>query len=570
MSYSACIIIPNYNHAEFIERVVQQLLPYQLPIILVNDGSNEVTCKVLTEIASDYQSVTLVNLEINQGKGGAVMAGMLKAHELGYTHALQVDADGQHDLEDVPKFIEQSQDNPKSIICGIPIYDETVPIARLIPRYITHFWVWVETLSFTIKDSMCGYRLYPLAATVELIKNSTIGRRMDFDTEILVRLYWQQVDIISLPTHVTYPKDGTSHFNLFKDNWLISKMHTRLFFGMLKRFPNLIAQKWRKRKQKKLHWSSVEERGSSLGIQILVWLYRIFGQWIFRIALIPIIGYFMLTGKSARAASYQYWKQLYRYQNIDKKISWTTVYNHFYQFGLSAIDKIRAWLGDIKRSDVTLHGQEHFDNILKHKQGAIFIASHLGNTELCRALGTSDQKYKINALVFTKHALKFQAILNKVNPQSKVNLIQVDSMGADTAIQLKDKVDQGEIVIIVGDRTSVTSYGRVEYVDFLGEQAPFSQGPFILANVLDCPAYLLFCTKQKGRYHIYLEHFSDSLKLARNQRQQQLQCTIQKYARRLQEHCLKAPDQWFNFYDFWRQDSQEDIERTFDGKHQEK
>ncbi|NVK22246.1 MAG: glycosyltransferase family 2 protein [Kangiellaceae bacterium] len=570
MTYSPCIIIPNYNHAEFIEQVIGRLLPFQLPIIMVNDGSNQQTRSVLTEIEAKHPQVTLVHLEVNQGKGGAVMEGMRKATEMGFSHALQIDADGQHNLKDVPKFIELSKKNPLSVICGIPIYDHSVPLGRLIPRYITHFWVWVETLSFTIKDSMCGYRLYPLETTTQLINSSTIGRRMDFDTEILVRLYWQQVNIISLPTKVTYPEEGSSHFNLLKDNWLITKMHTRLFFGMLRRFPSLIKHKFATRKGKQQHWSSIEERGSSIGIGLLVWLYRVFGQWIFRLFLIPIIGYFVLTGKDARKASYQYWHNLYVHQNRKDTVKWTTVYNHFYQFGLSAIDKIRAWLGDIKRSDVTIHGQQHFDFLLEQQQGAVFIASHLGNTELCRALGTAGQKYRINALVFTKHALKFQAILSKINPQSQINLIQVDAMGADTAILLKDKVDQGEIVIIVGDRTSITNYGRVEYADFLGQKAPFSQGPFILASVLDCPVFLLFCTKQQGRYHVYLEPFADSLKFARNQRQQQLQYSIQKYAHRLQDHCIKAPDQWFNFYNFWQQDDSQYIERTFDGKHQEK
>lgn len=565
MNQKYCVIIPNYNHTQHIEKVIHNIQQYQLPIIMVNDGSNEATTAVLQKLEKDNDLLRLVHLQHNQGKGGAVIAGINFAAEKGYSHAIQVDADGQHNIDDIPHFIELSQSHPDSVICGIPDYDDSVPLGRLIPRYITHFWVWVETLSFAIKDSMCGFRLYPLVSTVPLIGKSHIGKRMDFDTEILVKLYWNNTDIINYPTRVTYPEDGSSHFQLVKDNWLITKMHTRLFFGMLPRAPKLIARHFRK-PSRQTHWSATQERGTTVGIQLLVWLYRIFGQWLYRLVLIPIIGYYTLTGNKARKASLQY---LQAVNSINGEVSnhnirWYHAYKHFYQFGIAAVDKIRAWLGDIHKEDVTFHNSAEFQ-LLRNKntsKGAIFIGSHLGNLELCRAIGESDADMTINALVFTKHALKFQAALEKFNPDASINLIQVDTLSADTAILLKQKVDAGEIVIIVGDRTSVTQYGRVRYATFLGKEAPFSEGPFILAGLLECPAYLIFCLKQSGRYHIYLEHFSDTLKLARTERPQQLQSIIERYAKRLEYYCLKAPYQWFNFYNFWHKDDKHHIKRN--------
>ncbi|AOE50978.1 glycosyltransferase family 2 protein [Kangiella sediminilitoris] len=561
-----CIVIPNYNHTQHIEHVLQSIAPLSIPVIMVNDGSDDVTTQLLDKLPSQFPFLEVIHLTENQGKGGAVMTGLLAASQRGYSHAIQVDADGQHNLSDIPEFIRLSQQSPDSVICGIPDYDESVPLGRLIPRYLTHFWVWVETLSFQIKDSMCGFRLYPLKATCQLIGNSRIGKRMDFDTEILVKLYWQNVPVINLPTKVTYPEDGSSHFQLFRDNWLITKMHTRLFFGMLPRAPRLISKKFKRAsaEQRDTHWSATKERGSTLGIQLLVWLYRVLGQWFFRLILLPVIAYFVLTGNKARRASYDFLRRLNRYQNNQSPVRWYHVYKHFYQFGLAAVDKIRAWLGDIRRKDIIFHNVDAFEALRQSgkQKGAIFIGSHLGNLELCRAIGESDSKLTINALVFTKHALKFQAALDKFNPKASVNLIQVDTMGADTAIKLREKVDAGEIVIIVGDRTSVTQFGRVNYAPFLGEPAPFSQGPFILAGLLECPAYLLFCLKQSGQYHIYLEHFSDSLKLTRTHKKQQLQSIIERYAERLEYYCLKAPYQWFNFFDFWQKDDQEHIQRT--------
>lgn len=242
MTYHYCITIPNYNHTTHIEQVLKSIASYELPVIMVNDGSDNTTKGFLDALADKHDFLELIHLEHNQGKGGAVMTGLRHAHQQGFSHAIQVDADGQHAISDIPKFLNASKNTPDAVICGIPDYDQSVPLGRLIPRYITHFWVWVETLSFRIKDSMCGFRLYPLSSTIDLLEQSFIGKRMDFDTEILVKLDWKSVPIINLPTRVTYPDDGSSHFQMYRDNWLITKMHTRLFFGMLPRAPKLIAR----------------------------------------------------------------------------------------------------------------------------------------------------------------------------------------------------------------------------------------------------------------------------------------------------------------------------------------
>jgi len=173
-----------------------------------------------------------------------VIAGLRRALELGFTHALQVDADGQHDLRDIPKFLAAARAEPDAVICGRPLFDASIPKVRFLSRYITHALVWLQTLSFSaVRDSMCGFRLYPLVPVIRLVGEETIGRRMDFDSEILVRLFWRGVPVISLPTRVTYPSDGISHFDVWRDNVRISRMHTRLFFGMLRRAPRLLWQR---------------------------------------------------------------------------------------------------------------------------------------------------------------------------------------------------------------------------------------------------------------------------------------------------------------------------------------
>ena len=161
----------------------------------------------------------------------------------GCSHALQIDADGQHDADDVPRFLAEAQAHPDAVVNGRPVYDESVPKGRLVGRYATHVWVWINTLSFDIADSMCGFRAYPLAATIAMLDRESVGLRMDFDIEIIVRLHWAGVPVRNLPTRVTYPLDGVSHFDLWRDNLRISKMHARLFFGMLWRAPRLLLRR---------------------------------------------------------------------------------------------------------------------------------------------------------------------------------------------------------------------------------------------------------------------------------------------------------------------------------------
>ncbi|SDZ13119.1 glycosyltransferase family 2 protein [Pseudomonas sp. NFIX28] len=241
--HNPCAVIPVYNHETAVPAVVEALLASGLPCVLVDDASSPACAAVLERLA-ERERVFLVKLAVNQGKGGAVMAGLREASRLGFSHALQVDADGQHDLRDVETFIDHSRTHPEALICGYPQYDESVPKGRLYARYLTHVWVWINSLSLQIPDSMCGFRVYPLPPTLALIDSVRLGKRMDFDPEILVRLAWRNQPMRWLPTKVHYPQDGLSHFRLFHDNALISSMHTRLFFGMLLRAPLILWRRW--------------------------------------------------------------------------------------------------------------------------------------------------------------------------------------------------------------------------------------------------------------------------------------------------------------------------------------
>ncbi|PSU89485.1 acyltransferase [Photobacterium kishitanii] len=557
--FHPCFIIPCYNHDNTVPAIIDGLQTFAHPIIIIDDGSNQSTKDILTQQAL-RNNVTVITLPQNKGKGGAVIAAIQYAHQHNYSHAIQIDADGQHDLTAVNDLLTTANQHPTALISGKPIYDNSVPKSRLYGRYITHFWVWIETLSFEIKDSMCGFRCYPIEPIIPILKQHHLGQRMEFDTEIMVYFYWNNGSIRFVDTKVIYPENGISHFDAVWDNIKISWMHTKLFCGMLPRIPQLL----KRHQYRSQHWSSRGERGTVLGIKFLLSIYSLLGRKVVNGLLKVVIGYYYLTSKTVRHASEQYLQQLQHYaeQQQLQLPNDLSSYQHLLSFGHTTLDKLAAWKGDYNANNLTIHGQHHFDNIVASKQGVVILGSHLGNLELCRALSQRHKNIKINALVFTEHAARFNNVMKTINPSANLNLIHVNQLGADTAIILQQKIERGEWVVIVGDRTSVANETRVSWANFLGQAAPFPQGPFILAAILKTPVYLLFGLRDDSQpqphFNVYFEAFSEQIILPRATRNAALQAVVEHYATRLEHYTLQAPLQWYNFFNFWQLSGKKD------------
>ncbi|KHE02065.1 acyltransferase [Pantoea stewartii] len=561
LTFFPCILIPCYNHGAMIATVLTRLAPFGLPCILVDDGSDAATQTVLDRLAAENSTLTLVRLAENAGKGAAVMHGMQVAAQAGFTHAVQVDADGQHAIEDIPALLALAQQHPEALISGQPVYDASIPRSRLYGRWITHVWVWIETLSLQLKDSMCGFRVYPIAPTLQLAQHATLGRRMDFDTEVMVRLYWQGHPSYFVPTRVTYPQDGLSHFDAFKDNVRISLMHTRLFFGMLPRIPSLLGRR------SPQHWARQKEVKGLWGMRLMLLVWRVLGRRAFTLLLYPVVGVYWLTATTARHAS-QHWLARVREQlRVRQKPvpANLTSYQHFLRFGQVMLDKIASWRGELHVGrDITFAPGAEALLDLRNPQGKLLLASHLGDVEACRALAQLNSSKVINALVFSDNAKRFKQIMEEMAPQAGLNLMPVTDIGPDTAMLLKEKLDRGEWIAIVGDRIAVNPQRggewRICWSRFMGQPAPFPQGPFILASILRCPVDLIFALRQQGKLHIHCEPFADPLLLPRDDRQNALQQTIDRYAERLEHYALQSPLDWFNFFDFWQLPDSKDKE----------
>ena len=550
--FRPCVLIPCYNHGAMIASVLSRLAPFGLPCLVVDDGSEAITRQELERLAAEQPQMTLIRLGQNAGKGAAVIRGLEEWARAGYTHAVQVDADGQHAIEDIPTLLALAERHPDALISGQPIYDDSIPRSRLYGRWVTHVWVWIETLSLQLKDSMCGFRVYPVSPTLRLAARETLGKRMDFDTEVMVRLYWQGNTSVFLPTRVTYPQDGLSHFDALKDNVRISLMHTRLFFGMLPRIPDLL---FRRRGQ---HWAQQDEVKGLWGMRLMLRVWQLLGRRAFTVLLWPVIGVYWLIARPARQASRQWIarvKQVLMQRDMPVPSRLNSFF-HFMRFGNAMLDKVASWRGELKfnRDVVFAPGARETLNITA-PQGKLLLASHLGDVEACRALAQLDGSKTINALVFSENARRFKQIMSEMAPQAGVNLMSVTDIGPDTAIAIKEKLERGEWVAIVGDRIAVNPQRggewRVIWSRFMGQPAPFPQGPFILASILRCPVVLIFALRQQGKLVLHGEPFADPLILPRGERQQALQDAVDRYAQRLEHYALMSPLDWFNFFDFW-------------------
>src|SRR5574344_1685650 len=226
-------VIPIYNHGSALESVVQNLIEYNYPIVLVDDGNDQKNKDFIHAVNQKYSSTVLVTCEKNGGKGKAMIAGVKKADEIGITHVFQIDSDGQHDASKISLFLEESKKNPDAIICGYPEYDENAPKKRVNGRRIA--------------DALIRFRIYPVKPYMKIINHHVyIDSRMAYYIDILVHLFWLGVSVISEPVKVIYPVDGVSNFRVVRDNVRISFTYAKLCLGMIVRIPVLLYRKIKK------------------------------------------------------------------------------------------------------------------------------------------------------------------------------------------------------------------------------------------------------------------------------------------------------------------------------------
>jgi glycosyltransferase involved in cell wall biosynthesis len=240
------VLIPSYNPGSKALETVRAARAEWNPVWVIDDGSTDGSAEKLCALASTDPGLRVLIRERNGGKGAALLDGLIAAQHAGFTHALTMDADGQHPAERIGAFMSASSAAPGAMILGDPVFDTSAPRIRLRGRRIANWCTNLETLWAGVHDTLFGFRVYPITPLIEVMQRSRWMRRFDFDPEAVVRLTWRGVPLVNLPAPVRYfsaAEGGVSHFNYWRDNVLLTSMYLRLSVGFLLRLPRLGARR---------------------------------------------------------------------------------------------------------------------------------------------------------------------------------------------------------------------------------------------------------------------------------------------------------------------------------------
>lgn len=245
-SRSHLVLIPSFNTGGRVLQTVWDARQIWQPVWVVVDGSTDGTLEALQALARDDPAIRVLALPRNRGKGAAILHGLREAEAAGFTHALTMDADGQHPTGKIREFMAASAADPDALILGLPVFEASAPRVRVHGRKLSNWCANLETLGAGIGDSLCGFRVYPIAPLRSVMEPQPWMRRFDFDAEAVVRLCWRGVRPINLAAPVRYlrPEEGgVSHFRYLRDNVLLTWMHTRLILEGLVRLPFLLGRR---------------------------------------------------------------------------------------------------------------------------------------------------------------------------------------------------------------------------------------------------------------------------------------------------------------------------------------
>nr|WP_314477488.1 glycosyltransferase [uncultured Campylobacter sp.] len=559
-------LVPFYNHPQNIKALIAALKTYELPVIVVDDGSDEASKQILAELERT-EGILLLTRAQNGGKGIAMKDGFKFALECGFSHVLQIDADFQHDAALIGEFLRESEAHPQSIVCANPIYGEDAPKSRVHGRKITNFWVAINTLSLGVKDAMCGFRVYPL----ELLKKAAAKsktNRMEFDIEILVNAARQGVDMRWIDTYVRYEKGGVSHFKMVRDNALISLMHAKCFFSLPK---FMLSKIWRacelnsseknvtstqisvesqENAEQNLWWKK-QERGGAFFLRLSLFLAQILPEFTLKLIVKIVVWFYYIFSKNERENIAAFRRNLSEFAGA-QTLKGTSVFSHFEAFGGAICDKFRVWKGKIKDDELEIIDLERIKSeLIGAQKGQILLTAHLGNVEICKALGARVDGFRMVILAYDKNSREFNEVLKQISQNDgSVRMMLVNELDVAAMLELKNIVESGEHIGIMGDRTPLGE-DKAARVKFLGKEASFNYGPYLVAGILGVKISSLWCQKIGGKFRIELVPLASAVKLGRDKAAAARQY-LQIYVRELENRCKQTPTQWFNFFDFWR------------------
>src|SRR5436305_6387186 len=291
------------------------------------------------------------------------------------------------------------------------------------------------------------------------------------------------------------------------------------------------------------HWLDFPERGTPVMLQLIHAIAVSIGRWAARLLLYPIALYFLISARVARRVSYDYLKRV-----RGEPAHWWHAFRHFHCFAATILDRVYLLRGEFERFHVTVHGKEILHRRIESSRGSNLLGSHLGSFEMLRALGVMQRNFPLKVLMDPLHNQNITRFFDSLNPIVAGTVIVPDR--PDTLIRVKESLDAGSFIGMLGDR--VSGGDKTTQCQFLNAPATFPAGPVLLAAAMRCPVILFFGLYRGGnRYEIYFEHFADQIDLDRVRRAEDIQFWMQRYAERLEHYSRLAPYNWFNFYPFW-------------------
>lgn len=301
------------------------------------------------------------------------------------------------------------------------------------------------------------------------------------------------------------------------------------------------------------HWAQIGESTCVAGLWLLYHLHRVLGRWPFLLCLYPVVTYYWLSRPVARRASLQYLQRMQQAHRLWPRMpGWLQSLQHFRMFAQVILDKLLALTGRYRTDRVRFNGRQPLVDLLAQGQGAIIVTAHMGCIELCQAIAEQRANLQLNILVHTRHAEQFNRLLQRLAPDSGVRLLQVSDFSAATAMLLAERVARGEFIAIAGDRVPVHD-SKTTRARFLGHEAAFPCGPYVLAALLKCPLYFMGCVHEGRGYAVEFVELAQQVLLPRAQRQQVLAQYAAGYVQQVERLLCKAPYDWFNFFPFWEQ-----------------
>lgn len=529
------VLIPTYNNVGSVGDVVSRAMKHGLTVLVVDDGSTDGSGD-----AARKAGATVLAHPHNQGKGAALLTGMRALARLGHTHAICLDADGQHDPDDVPAFAAAVAEEPIAVFAGVRDLS-TAPERSRFGRKFSNFWIEVET-GWKVADSQCGFRAYPIAPVLGL---GLDGGRYELEVEVLTRLLWAGVPVRDLDCQVYYPppEERVTSFRPFWDNVRISWVNTQLVLERLlwppRWFPPV-------KHAGKATWDGAS-RGTASGWRFVLGLMRTFGRRPAYAFVDLLVAWYVLVAAGPRRALATY------VGRAMPGVSPTRgAWRIFRNFGHALVDRL-AWTsrgpGEFRYES---EGAENLVAAFAGKEGAIVLSAHLGNVEVSAAQhgGNAERVKKLHVVRFDAAGDHGRGLVAEMPEQWRPHFIAVNRSEGFAALAVARALREGAIVAMMGDRLIDE---RHVIVDFLGERCAFPAGPWMLAAIARVPVIVAGCFKEAPDQYrlVAMPPFRCAFDRSRP-RDEQVQAWAQAYADTLTTWARRWPDQYYNFYDVWQ------------------